>query len=161
MTAHDALVLLCNCSALPKLMHILRTAPCFHSSALQIYDDSLREFLRHVTNNHLESDGSAWDQATLPVCLGGLGIRRADVAPSAYLASALSSTQLTKAILPESHQSISIPYVDGAKASWSIGHECEAPEGAAVCKQDAWDSIRTTSTSQRLLDNAADEEERA
>ena len=162
LTAHDALLLLRNCFALPKLMYILRTAPCFRSPALQSYDDCLREILSHVTNNHLESDGSAWEQATLPVGFGGLGIRSAvDVAPSAYLASTHSSAQLIKAILPESLQTIPIPHVDEAKASWSAGHESEAPEDVAACKQRAWDSIRTMSTSQRLLDNAADEEERA
>ena len=51
--------------------------------------------------------------------------------------------------------------MDEAKASWAAGHESEAPEDAAACKQRAWDSIHTKSTSQRLLDNAADEEERA
>ena len=51
--------------------------------------------------------------------------------------------------------------MDEAKASWAAGHESEAPEDVAACKQRAWDSIRTKSTSQRLLDNAADEEERA
>ena len=105
---------------------------------------------------------SAWEQATPPVGLGGLGIRSAvDVAPSAYLSSAHSSAQLVEAILPESHRTIPTPFVDEAKASWAAGHESEAPEDAAACNQRAWDSIRTQSTSQRLLDNAADEEERA
>ena len=51
--------------------------------------------------------------------------------------------------------------MDEAKASWSAGHESEAPEDTAACMQRAWDSVRTMSTSQRLLDNAVDEEERA
>ena len=115
-----------------------------------------------MTNNNLERGDSAWEQATLPVGLGGLGIRSAvDVAPSAYLSSAHSSAQLVEAILPESHRTIPTPFVDEAKASWAAGHESEAPEDVAACKQRAWDSIRTKSTSQRLLDNAADEEERA
>ena len=70
LTAHDALLLLRNCFALPKLMYILRTALCFRSPALQSYDDCLREILSHVTNNHLESDGSAWEQATLLLVWG-------------------------------------------------------------------------------------------
>lgn len=161
LTAHDALLLLRNCFALPKLLYILRTAPCFHSTTLQSYDDCLREILSHVTNNHLESDSPAWEQATLPVGLGGLGIRSAvDVAPSAYLASTHSSAQLID-VIPESHRTKPIPHVEEAKASWSGGHECEAPEEAAACKQKAWDGIRAMSTSQRLLDNAANDEERA
>ena len=51
--------------------------------------------------------------------------------------------------------------MDEAKASWLAGHESEAPEDTAACMQRAWDSVRTMSTSQRLLDNAMDEEERA
>ena len=77
------------------------------------------------------------------------------------MSSAHSSAQLVEAILPESHRTIPTPFVDEAKASWASGHESKAPEDAAACNQRAWDSIRTKSTSQRLLDNAADEEERA
>ena len=71
LTAHDALLLLRNCFALPKLMYILRTVPCFRLPALQSYDDCLREKLSHVTNNNLERGDSVWEQATLPVGLGG------------------------------------------------------------------------------------------
>ena len=156
LTAHDALVLLRNCFALPKLMYILRTTPCFRSPALLSYDDCLRAILSQVTNTHLESDGSAWEQATLPVGLGGLGIRSAvDVAPSAYvrtyLASIHSSAQLIGAILPEFHLTTPTPHLNEVKANWSTGHECEAPEDDATCKQSAWDSLCTKSTTQRLL----------
>ena len=50
--------------------------------------------------------------------------------------------------------------MDEAKASWSIGHDREAPEGDALCRQKVWDIRRTLSTSEHLLDNAADEAER-
>ena len=94
--------------------------------------------------------------------MGGLGIRGAvDVAPSTYLTSTDSSAQLIKAILLESHQTIPIPHVDEANASWSTGNDCEAPEDAAACKQKAWDNISIMSTFQRLFDNAEDEEDRA
>lgn len=86
LTAHDALLLLRNCFALPKLLYTLRSAPCFLSSELETYDDCLREILGAVTNNLLGRESHPWVQATLPVKLGGLGIRRAvDVAPSAYM----------------------------------------------------------------------------
>ena len=42
LSAHDALVLLRNWFALPKLLYVLRTAPCFRSATLQTYDDCLR-----------------------------------------------------------------------------------------------------------------------
>ena len=54
-----------------------------------------------VTNTAVESDDRAWMQATLPVKLGGLGVRSAvEVAPSAYLASLHATSALVKAILP-------------------------------------------------------------
>ena len=40
LSAHDALILLRNCFALPKLLYVLRTAPCFRSTTLETYDDS-------------------------------------------------------------------------------------------------------------------------
>ena len=54
LSAHDALVLLQNSFALPKLLYTLQTAPCFRSAALVNYDDCLREILGSVTNTHLE-----------------------------------------------------------------------------------------------------------
>ena len=39
LSAHDALILLRNCFALPKLLYMLRTAPCFCSDVLLSYDD--------------------------------------------------------------------------------------------------------------------------
>ena len=45
LSTHDALILLRNCFALPKLLYVLRTAPCFRSSTLETYDDCLHEVL--------------------------------------------------------------------------------------------------------------------
>ena len=161
LSAHDALILLRNCFALPKLLYVLRTAPCFRSTTLETYDDCLREILSSVTNTCLEPGSSAWEQATLPVKLGGLGIRCAvEVAPSAFLASSHSSSELVRAILPSapSSQSFTDPFVDEAQSRWS---DLQPPEGAAVCKQSAWDGLRATVASERLLSRAGNDEERA
>ena len=106
-------------------MYTLRTAPCFRSAVLKTYDDCLREILGGVTNNLLEQDSQAWVQATLPVKLGGLGVRRAiDIAPSAYLASVYLTSELVDDILPPSFSSQSVPFKEEAKLFWSMGHEC-------------------------------------
>ena len=42
LSAHDALLLLRHSFAIPKMLHILRTSPCFTSPALQSYNDELR-----------------------------------------------------------------------------------------------------------------------
>ncbi len=84
LSAHDALTLLRNCFALPNLLYVLRTAPCFQSATLRSYADCLHGILGCVTNTFLEPGGSAWSQATLPVKLGGLGIRSAVEIPFCF-----------------------------------------------------------------------------
>ena len=37
--SHDAIILLRHSFAIPKMMHLLRTSPCFDSPRLQVYDD--------------------------------------------------------------------------------------------------------------------------
>ncbi len=50
LTSHDALVLLRNSFAIPKLQYLLRSAPCFKSPSLQVYDNSLHSILCAVIN---------------------------------------------------------------------------------------------------------------
>ena len=67
---------------------------------LMEYDNTLRLILSEVTNTAVASDDRAWTQASLPVKLGGLGVRSAEVAPSAFLASMNVNAALVEAILP-------------------------------------------------------------
>ena len=95
LPAHDAILLLKHCFALPKLLYNLRTAPCFLSPVLQEYDGLLKSSLSGITNIHFGEDDPAWTQATLPVKMGGLGVRSAvQLAPSAFLASAVAASDL-------------------------------------------------------------------
>ena len=67
--------------------------------ALFLINYVLRSILSSVTNCPLVQDEKAWLQASLPVKLGGLGIRRAvQVAPSAYLSSTAATSNLVTAI---------------------------------------------------------------
>ena len=101
-------------------------------------------------------------QATLPVKLGGLGVRRAvQVAPSAYLASSAATADLVSALLPMSHQSLPVPSVDVARTKWSQGHSFLPPTGADALKEKNWDGVITANTASTLLDGAQDEVERA
>ena len=65
----------------------IRTAPFFKKKdVLKLYDEELRTTLEAILNVSLE--GSVWDQCSLPVAKGGLGIRLAsDLALPAFLAS--------------------------------------------------------------------------
>jgi hypothetical protein len=100
--AHDALFLLRNCFSMPKLTYNLRTSPCFlKSEILNKYDSIIKESLQEILNVKL--DEKAWDQSTLPIKLGGLGIKLAsEVALPAYLSSVYSSKSVVKSLLPES-----------------------------------------------------------
>ena len=83
--AQDALLLLCHLFAIPKVLHVLRSSPCFASTYLSDFDDLLRDILSDVIN--VSSDlGPAWLQASLPVHAGGIEIGSAvQLALSAYL----------------------------------------------------------------------------
>ena len=102
MPAHDSLYLLRNVLAAPKLVYLLRSAPCIDSPVLPLFDAVIRESLSATLNVDLDDD--RWCQASLPVRWGGMGGRGRGVvllAPSAYLAAAAaSSAQLTSILLP-------------------------------------------------------------
>ena len=64
MHAHNALLLLRHSFSMPKILHMLRTAPCFLSHAVEAYNSLLRRVLGDITNVCLEEDGT-WTQASL------------------------------------------------------------------------------------------------
>ena len=91
--AHDALVILRISLSIPKLMYTLRTASCHGSFRLTEFDIALKDGLSSILNVNLSED--QWNQASLPVRDGGLGIRSAaSLATSAFLASAARTNDL-------------------------------------------------------------------
>ena len=162
LTAHDSLVLLRNSFAIPKLRYLLRTSPCFKSPSLQRYDDAMRSIVCAVVNIHLGVDDPAWLQATLPVKLGGLGIRSVVmVAPSAFLASSHASSDLVSAILPPRFKPLPSPLLEEALSMWSQGHDRQAPAGEGVVWQKSWDNVCASVLAEQLLDEASDDVSRA
>ena len=99
LCAHDALYLLKNCFSLPKLQYILRCSPCYNSQVLHTYDNLIRDTLQSILNVTLTE--SIWQQATLPVRNGGIGVRLAtQVALPSFLSSVASSSELVLQLLP-------------------------------------------------------------
>ena len=118
LPSHDALLLLRHSFAIPKVLYLLRTAPCFLSSELGGFDDVLRRLLSNIVNIPLSNE-SAWLQAFLPVRAGGIGIRRTvQLAPSAYLASAAGCSELIQQILPPRLHTAVDPHVEVACNLW-------------------------------------------
>ncbi|KAL5477115.1 hypothetical protein EMCRGX_G023860 [Ephydatia muelleri] len=151
LTCHDAYLLLRHSLAIPKLLYLLRTSPCFLSSSLKIYDDELRATVCSSFNIQLADSDPSWTQSTLPVRRGGLGIRSAvQLAPSAFLASAAASSGLAHLILPANMQPPQLSYVDEALAAWSQGCQEQPPTDAAAHHQKTWDSLRVSSIADTL-----------
>ena len=149
LTAHDSIILLRYSFAIPKLMYILRTAPCFLSSVLGEYDQCLCSIVSNITNVSMSITDAAWHQASLPVWAGGLGFRSAvQLAPSAFLASATAATPIFQSILHCS--TIVIPGIDSALSHWSSGISAVLPCGDDACLQRAWDSPHIDSTLRSL-----------
>ena len=79
-------------------MYTMRSSPCFEHSSLNKFDEQLRECLSLITNIQLSDD--QWKQASLPIRMGGLGIRLvSEVAPSAFLSSVCATKALQDSIL--------------------------------------------------------------
>ncbi|XP_062512057.1 uncharacterized protein LOC134187899 [Corticium candelabrum] len=98
------LLLLRSCLSLCKLNHILRTVPPDKVlGQLQSFDINLRKTLESIVDCSLSE--SSWQQATLPIRLGGLGLREASRChPAAYLSSCNSSRHLASYLLSMSSQ---------------------------------------------------------
>ena len=160
--AHDAILLLRHSFAIPKLLYTLRTSPCFRSPELKVYDDLLKAITSKITNVQFHENDPAWTQASLPVKLGGLGIRSAvQLAPSAFLASAAGSSALVNQILPSRLKNILSTTNDDALISWAKGHDQPPPPEPASHHQRNWDTPRAKAMAEALLKDAPNEMVRA
>ena len=160
MPAHDGLFLLKNALAIPKLMYILRTAPCFKSDKLNMYDVILRRALESILNVELKEN--CWIQATLPVKFGGLGLRSAvQLAPSAYLALAASTTDLANRLLPSHCRDTADPYLSDALICWRLQVDPETQIPLDDSKQRNWDSLCQINSADNLLQSSMDSADRA
>ena len=107
------------------------------------------------------SNEQAWLQASLPVHAGGLGVRRAaQLAPSAYLASAAGCSTLVHQILPSSCNSTD-PNLNSAISSWNQGLSVPPPSSPNSTSQRAWDEPHVNATHTMLLDLVQDQQDRA
>ena len=96
---HTEFALLRSCLSLPKLMFSLRTVSTTeHLDTLREFDQVTREGLTRILGTPIPDQ--QWDQAKLPVAMGGLGLRTAeDHAAAAFSTSFLSSRWLLRKML--------------------------------------------------------------
>ena len=136
---HDALFLLKNVFHIPKLLYLLRTAPSFSSSILKVFDQTVRSCLETITNCRL--DDQAFDQASLPVKFGGLGIRRTeDISLPAFIASSFKAAGITEQLLSIEHFSPFADLLSEAVGTWkALDSRLSEPTGPLRNVQKCWD----------------------
>ena len=107
------MVLLKSAFALPKLQYLLRLYPAYLTAVeLRAFDKLLRVALSAVSDVNVV--GGAWEQASLLVKMGGLGVRMAeDVALPAFLSSLHLLGDLVEAILSSVNMADTSKLVDG------------------------------------------------
>jgi hypothetical protein len=155
LCSHDAFYLLKNCFSLPKLQYILRCAPCYNSSVLFNYDNLIRDTVQSILN--VTFTETIWQQATLPVRNGGIGVRLAtQVALPSFLSSVASSSELVMQLLPprlHSTAGVNDHLFFAAVDSWKqrTGQD-QLPE--IIITQRAWDKPLVGVAVERVLSAA-------
>ena len=99
--AHPAFFLLRNCLSMLRLLFKLRSSPCYRLHAeLTQFDKTLRQATSTVCN--VKFDDTGWQQSTLPVAQGRLGLSSAvNVSLPAYASSLSATRQLVGQILQD------------------------------------------------------------
>ena len=137
LPAHDALTLLKYSFSAPKIIHTLRCTPCLGHETLHKFDDFLKTGLGNITN--LSISDIQWVQASLPVNIGGLGIRRvASLALPAFLASAAVIHILQSLLLHKSHHLPDL-HRDNLLSTWLTTFNSSAQAFSSDGKQSALD----------------------
>jgi hypothetical protein len=158
---HDALFLLRQCFSIPKMTYFFRTGPCFMKpEILKSYDEAIKEALTDILNLNSITE-SIWNQCTLPVKDGGLGIRSAEeLALPAFLSSVCASIGITHSLLPSELSEEANIFFDQGCDEWKqkLGVS-ELPHNQIF--QREWDAPICKQKFQNLIANAPDEEESA
>ena len=162
LQAQDATLILRHSFSTPFIQHLLRGIFCGDHQLLQVYDDKMRIALSQALN--IQLDDSAWQQATLPISAGGLGIRRAVMLSSlAFLSSVRGAEDLAARILNSTSTLQSDPLVQQASQFWSrqAGANYSSASVSQPTLQKSWDRITVEASYQALVQSAADDYSRA
>ena len=157
---HQAFFLLKNYVSAPRLLYLLRSSPAYRYPALLArIDETVRRGAVVITNVNLRGD--SWRQATLPVGLGGLGIRMtSDLALPAYLASTKSTAPLVAGINPAAATGLQCLEGDLIR-EWQQRTGVELPDVTKRHRQREWDRAAAAALAKQLLEASDSETDRA
>uniref|UniRef100_A0A8D9A679 Uncharacterized protein n=1 Tax=Cacopsylla melanoneura TaxID=428564 RepID=A0A8D9A679_9HEMI len=138
LNSHVAYFLLKNCFNIPKMTYVLRTSPMWKfPDYLNEIDREIKSTLESLLN--LKLNDSQWDQTTLPIKYGGIGIRKAsDICLPAFLSSANSVKPLMSDILNVNEAQLVIGHLNSALSTWENKYSAE-PDTKNI--QKFWDEI--------------------
>ena len=153
---HTEYVLLRSWLSLPKIMFMLRAVNTVeHQEPLCHFDSIIRGALSKVLGSPLTD--VQWSQASLPVAMGGLGLRSAvDHAPVAHATSLLAAQPLLDGLLGEDEQELSLPQTLLDAISAKVGEETTVTTLTGVSQKHA--SLKVDLRNQSLLHQHISEE---
>ena len=156
--SQTALLLLRHCASYTKLAYSMRvTPPAAHADALQEFDSRVRASLELIGG--LQPTDRAWQQATLRVAAGGLGLRSAAKhAPAAYIASASSCSEACAAL---SHQYVLDLAHPAAQYNATVAPDAALPPQPVPVRQQELSSAIDAAERQALIASSAGEADRA
>ncbi len=106
ISAHSAYFLLRMSITIPRLIFFLRVNPMWRNfTGLQRYDEVLKESLESILN--VQFTPGAWSESSLPIKMGGMGIRHAtEMAIPCFLSSIYDVSDLLDKLLSEPYRQI-------------------------------------------------------
>ncbi len=147
---------------LPKLnahvayvTYLLRTNPVWkHQNFIFKIDNVIKNCLESIMNVHINEE--QWKQASLPIKIGGLGIRKTeDITLPAFLSSVYGSKNLVSQIMNNSSGEPLIHYFEDAINEWNSLNPNKIHK-VPECQQN-WDSINSKRIINTLNPNSLQE----
>ena len=137
----------------------MRCSPSAENHGLQVFDDLLRSAVSKITNSELSD--IQWLQASMPIKLGGLGVRRVtSLAIPAFLASAASTLPLQDHILALS-QCPSDTTLEQYLSTWSSSADTDGIPDPLPGKQSFWDTPTLLADHARIESSLVDQSQTA
>lgn len=117
---HSAMTLIRFCCFGPKLIYFLRASHLWkHALLLDKMDQIIKHTLTSILN--VAMDDRAWAQATLPISMGGLGVRKiTSISLPAFISSVHSTDKLIRNILSFTPINFDVPCFTEAMDAWKI-----------------------------------------
>lgn len=155
LQVHIALHIIRFCIYVPKFIYFIRSSPIWKfTTLLNNLNIDLKQILEQILN--IKLDSNSFDQLSLPIRHGGLGIRKiSSLALPAYIASIHASHNLIGNILfPSLNSGFEIIYNTEAIEAWKLNSNTSVlPLKPHIQKQ--WDEPLISKTKTDLFQNSS------